>query len=511
MTSLSQFLRRAAQINAEGVATQYLNRQTTWGQTLARVARTAGFIQQQAVPKGSMVAVLAHNSDRYLEWLFAIPWAGSVVAPLNTRWSHTELDSAIEELAPQLLVVDAANYPTLAALNSDLLANTTICCFDEIEGLHPSGDECIQAAHPLADQGRKDSDLAMICYTGGTTGRAKGAMLTHEGMYTNVMQWINAVQATRQDTLLVLPPLFHAAGAGNAFAATALACRCVFIERFDIPVVLETIASAKVTNVPLVATMLDWIVNHPDISHYDLSSWNKITYGASPIPTPVLQKALQLLPQVEFFQVYGQSEGGPTISVLAHHDHVERDTRHLRSAGQVVMGSEIAILDEQGNELGVDALGEVVVRGPGVAVGYWQQEEESQKAFSNGWLRTGDAGRIDTEGYLFIEDRIKDMIISGGENVFPAQVESALRSHPAILECAVIGIPSERWGEQVHAIVRLNPEAIVTEAELDEHMQQQLAGFKCPRSYTFRTEPFPISAANKILKRELRKEYLTPT
>ena len=181
----------------------------------------------------------------------------------------------------------------------------------------------------------------------------------------------------------------------------------------------------------------------------------------------------------------------------------------LFRSGQVVMGSEIAILDEQGNELGIDAFGEVAVRGPGVAVGYWQQNEESQKAFSNGWLRTGDAGRIDSEGYLFIEDRIKDMIISGGENVSPAQVESALRSHPALLECAVIGIPSERWGEQVHAIVRVNPGATVTEAELDQHMRQQLAGFKCPRSYTFRSEPFPISAANKILKRELRKEYVT--
>ncbi len=509
MASLSQFLRRAAQINPEGVATQYLTRQTTWGQTLSRVERTAGFIQQQGVPKNSMVAILANNSDRYLEWLFAIPWAGAVAAPLNTRWSQVELDNAIEELAPRLLVVDSANYPFVAGLNHDLLTNTIIYCFDAIEGISPSGDEHIQAANPLPDQDRKDNDLAMICYTGGTTGRAKGAMLTHQGVYTNVMQWINAVQATPQDTLLVLPPLFHAAGAGNAFAAAALACRCVFIERFDIPVVLETIAAAKVTNVPLVATMLDWIVNYPDMSNYNLSSWNKITYGASPIPAPVLQKALKLLPQVEFFQVYGQSEGGPTISVLAHHKHVEPNARHLRSAGQVVMGSEIAILDEQGNQLSIDAFGEVAVKGPGVAIGYWHQEDETQKAFANGWLRTGDAGRIDAEGYLFIEDRIKDMIISGGENVFPAQVESALRSHPALLECAVIGIPSERWGEQVHAIVRVNPETKVTEAELDQHMRQQLAGFKCPRSYTFRSEPFPISAAHKILKRELRKEYVT--
>lgn len=509
MASLSQFLRRAAQINPECVATIYLNRQTTWRKTLARVERTAGFIHQQGVPKDSIIAILANNSDRYLEWLFAIPWAGAVAAPLNTRWSHAELDAAIAELSPRLLIIDAANYPTVAQLDPKNLANTFVYCFDKIKGILPSGDPHIQDSPALPDQGRKGEDLAMICYTGGTTGRAKGAMLTHQGMYTNVMQWINAVQATPQDTLLVLPPLFHAAGAGNAFAAAALACRCVFIERFDIPAVLETIAAAKVSNVPLVATMLDWIVNYPDISNYDLSSWNKITYGAAPIPTPVLQKALQLLPQVEFFQVYGQSEGGPTISVLAHRKHVEPDARHLRSAGQVVMGSEIAILDEQGNQVSVDTFGEVAVKGPGVAVGYWQQEEESQKAFSNGWLRTGDAGRIDADGYLFIEDRIKDMIISGGENVFPAQVESALRAHPALLECAVIGIPSERWGEQVHAIVRVKTDARITEAELDQHIRQQLAGFKCPRSYTFRSEPFPISAANKILKRELRKEYLT--
>lgn len=508
MTSLTQFLRRAAQVNPHGVATRYADRQTTWHETLSRVQHAAGFLCQQEVESNSMVAILSNNSDRYFEWLFAIPWAGAVVAPLNTRWSHNELNTAIEELSPRMLIVDAANHPTIAHLDRSLLSNTIIYCLDDIETLVLCGDKPIQSAKALSDQQRQGSDLAMICYTGGTTGRAKGAMLTHQGMYTNVLQWINAVQAKPQDTLLVLPPLFHAAGAGNAYAAAALACRCVFIERFDIPLVLKTIANAKVTNVPLVATMLDWIVNHPDIANYDLSSWNKITYGASPIPTSVLQKALQLLPQVEFFQVYGQSEGGPTISVLAHHKHVEPSARHLRSAGQVVTGSEIAILDAQGNELGLDTSGEVAVRGPGVAVGYWQQEEESAKAFSNGWLRTGDAGRIDVEGYLFIEDRIKDMIISGGENVFPAQVESALRSHPALLECAVIGLPSELWGEQVHAIVRVNPGEEVTEAELDQHIRQQLAGFKCPRSYTFRSEPFPISAANKILKRELRKEYL---
>lgn len=508
MTGLTQFLRRAAQVNPHGVATRYADRQTTWHETHYRVQHAAGFLCQQGVELNSMVAILANNSDRYFEWLFAIPWAGAVVAPLNTRWSHNELNTAIEELSPRMLIVDAANYANLARLDRRALRDTIVYCFDDVEALEPCGDEHIQSAKALNDQRRQGSDLAMICYTGGTTGRAKGAMLTHQGMHINVLQWINAVQAKPQDTLLVLPPLFHAAGAGNAYAAAALACECVFIERFDIPLVLQTIATANVTNVPLVATMLDWIVNHPDIHHYDLSSWNKITYGASPIPTPVLQKALQLLPHVEFFQVYGQSEGGPTISVLPHHKHVEPDTRHLRSAGQVVIGSEIAILDEHGNQLSTDTFGEVAVKGAGVALGYWQQEEESAKAFSNGWLRTGDAGRIDAEGYLFIEDRIKDMIISGGENVFPAQVESALRSHPAILECAVIGIPSKQWGEQVHAIVRVNPGATVTEAELDQHMRQQLASFKCPRSYTFRAEPFPISAANKILKRELRKDYL---
>ena len=509
MTSLTKFLRRAAQVNPHGVATRYADRQTTWHETLSRVQHAAGFLCQQGVESDSMVAILANNSDRYFEWLFAVPWAGAVVAPLNTRWSHNELNTAIEELSPRMLIVDAANYPTIAHLDRLLLRDTIIYCFDDVEALVPCGDKPIQSAKALSDQLRQGSDVAMICYTGGTTGRAKGAILTHQGMYINVLQWINAVQAKPQDTLLVLPPLFHAAGAGNAYAAAALACRCVFIERFDIPLVLQTIATAKVTNVPLVATMLDWIVNHPDIHHYDLSSWNKITYGASPIPIPVLQKAMKLLPQVEFYQVYGQSEGGPTISVLPHHKHVETDARHLRSAGQVVMGSEIAILDPQGIELEVEQFGEVAVRGPGVATGYWKQDVESANAFSNGWLRTGDGGRIDAEGYLFIEDRIKDMIISGGENVFPAQVESALRSHPALMECAVIGIPSERWGEQVHAIVRVKPDHTVGEEELDYHVRQHLAAFKCPRSYSFRIEPFPVSAANKILKRELRKEYIT--
>lgn len=508
MPGLTDFLRRAAQVNASGTASICGGMKLTWRETLDRVSKTAALLECLGVKPNDRVGVIANNSARFLEMLFAIPWCGAVVAPLNTRWSVAESSEIAIDLECAMIVTDKANLSRTLDVLSRMPYPPRILLLD---GTAPEGAVSLETAlthcPSRSDARRTGDDLAMICFTGATTGRSKGALLTHTGMYTNVLQWITAVQASPRDKLLVLPPLFHAAGSGNALAAAALACTAVFIDRFDMNLVLKTIETYGVTNIPLVATMLDWLVNHPDITKFDLSSLNKITYGASPIPIPVLEKALQVLPEVAFYQIYGQSEGGPTISVLDASDHQDLSAPQLKSAGKVVIGSEICILDPEGKPLPSGEFGEVAVKGPGVASGYWNLPEVSKQSFSDGWLRTGDGGRIDDQGYLFIEDRIKDMIISGGENVFPAQIESVLRHHPSIIECAVIGLPSIHWGEEVVAIIRMADGTRGNEAELDSLCREKLSSFKCPKRYIFRDEPLPISAANKILKRELRQQY----
>lgn len=511
MLSLTQFLERAQLVNRDGPATIYGERQRTWPQIADRVARAAGALAALGLGDNERVAILGPNSDTYLECLFSIPWAGGVAVPINTRLAAPEIVDWLEDSGAKILLVDdplvqiaqdiRERVPTvehIVYIGGGKTPNSWL----SLEGL-------IAEQQPAADAQRSGSDLFALFYTGGTTGRSKGVMITHEGLYVNILQWIAAVQVTQNDRFLVIPPMFHAAGGENSLAVAALAATAVIMPQFDVLKGLETIQRERVTKIPLVATMLDMMVNHPSIGEFDLTGVTRITYGASPISEKLLLRALEVFPHAKFFQVFGQTEGGPTVAVLPAEYHVTEGplAGKMKSAGRAVIGVDISILDEQGNPQPAGTNGEIAVRGPGVSPGYWNLPEVTAAALHNGWLRTGDAGYLDEDGFVYIADRIKDMIISGGENVYPAEVELALLRHPGIAECAVIGIPSEQWGEQVHGIVRLADGHSADEAELLAHCREHLAGYKCVRSVEFREEPFPLSATNKVLKRELRKPY----
>lgn len=511
MLSLTHFLQRAAKVNGGGTATIYGDRQRNWDEVLDRVQRTAALLRQQGVVDEQRVAILGPNSDTYLEYLFAVAWAGGVIVPINTRLAAAEIIEWIEDSGAEILVVDEPFVDTIVQLRDQIPQIREVIQLGaaEIRENHIGHEEQIAALQPVEDAGRGDDDLYALFYTGGTTGRSKGVMITHGGLYINTLGWITAVRVSMQDRFLVIPPMFHAAGGENSIAVVALAATACFIPAFDVEAALGLVEEHKLTKIPLVATMLDMMISHPNIGNYDLSSVRKITYGASPIHEDLLRRAMRALPEAEFFQVFGQTEGGPTVTVLPPEYHVSEGpmSGKLKSAGIPVIGQEITILDADGKELEPGIAGEICVRGPGVSPGYWNLPEISEAAFYRGWLRTGDAGFIDEDGFLTISDRVKDMIISGGENVYPAETERALLGHPAVAECAVIGIPSEKWGEQVHAIVRLAPDQSVEEDALIKHCRDQLAGYKCPRSIEFRSEPFPLTAAAKVLKRELRKPY----
>jgi len=510
MYSFSRSLRRAALVNPNGIATRFEGRETSWPQALEQVQRFASVLSSAGVSADVRVGILGTNSEAYFQALFAIPWAGGISVPINWRLALPEIIHCLDDAGVKVLLVDDA----FAHLVPEILANSpgieqVISIGQEKAPNTLSLQELLGSAELMQDSGRGGDDIVSLYYTGGTTGKAKGVILTHEAFLVNVLQWAFSVGVGRKDVFLIVAPLFHLVGGLNAVAAAMLgACVCI-VRKFDAGELVKEMVRSEVTKAALVPIMIDAIVACLDRQPTDLSTLRRISYGGAPMTETSLQRAIKALPHAQFYQVYGQTEGGPNISVLMPEYHVLEGelAGKLRSAGQPIIGTEIAILDEEGNELPRGEVGEICVTGLTLSPGYWNLPEVTAEAHRHGWLHTGDGGYIDDEGFIFIVDRIKDMIITGGENVYSAEVENVLSQHPAIEQCVVIGIPSERWGEQVHAVVRLREGATVSEAELLTHCRSQLAGYKCIRSVDFRTEPFPVSGANKILKREVREPY----
>jgi len=278
----------------------------------------------------------------------------------------------------------------------------------------------------------------------------------------------------------------------------------VIVPMFEPKAVLTAIETHKVTNALLVPTMIQMLVDHPDTPHHDLTSVRAILYGASPITESLLERAMKTFPQADFVQAYGMTELAPVATLLTGDDH--RTGLRLRSAGRAAAHAEVRIVDADDNEVPRGTVGEVTVRGGHVMRGYWNKQAETDEALRGGWMHTGDGAYMDDDGYIFIVDRIKDMIISGGENVYSAEVENAVAQHPAVAACAVIGVPDDEWGERVHAVVVLKPGARTTAEELREHAKTLIAGYKAPRSAEF-VDALPVSGAGKVLKRELRAPY----
>jgi long-chain acyl-CoA synthetase len=355
--------------------------------------------------------------------------------------------------------------------------------------------------------------VAGIFYTGGTTGLPKGAMLTHRNLVANAKHFLICVPYTHEDSYLHAAPMFHLADGSSTYALTWVGGRHVMIPAFDPELWLRTVAAERVTRAMLVPSMLNMVINHPDLASHDLSCLHGILYGASPMPEELLRRAMEVFAG-EWCQGYGMTEAAPLVTVLTPADHrrgaagEEPYASRLRSAGRPVVGVEAQVRREDGSPTEIGEPGEVWVRGPNIMKGYYNREQETAAALdADGWYHSGDAAYADAEGYLFIVDRLKDMIISGGENVYCTEVENAIHQHPAVLECAVFGVPDERWGERVHAAIVLKPEASVEETAIMEHCRALIAGYKLPRSFDFHTELLPKSGAGKILKRELRKPH----
>ncbi|MET0953117.1 MAG: long-chain-fatty-acid--CoA ligase [Aeromicrobium sp.] len=503
---VTHFLHSALQGAPDAAFTTFGDRTRTVAEGADRVARLAGALQALGVSPGDRVGMLALNSDRYHEFLLATPWAGAVVNPVNIRWSPAEVAYSLVDCGTDILLVDD-NYSGMVETLRTSAPNLTTVIFcgdgDAPEGML-SYEQLIAETDPVEDAHRGGDDLYGVFYTGGTTGHPKGVMLSHDNLLaSSTGSLVTTDLLGRGGTILHAAPLFHLAGIAAWSIGLLNGARNIFVPMFTPGGVIAAIAKHGVTDMLLVPTMIQMLIDSPDAEAADLTSVSHVMYGASPISQSVLTHALEVFVNARFTQAYGMTELGPVATLLSASDH--GDPRLQRAAGRPASHSEIRIVDEDDVETPRGTVGEIVVRGDHVMLGYWNKPEETAAALRGGWMHTGDGGYMDERGYIFVVDRIKDMIVTGGENVYSAEVENALARHEAVQACAVIGTPDDRWGERVHAVVVLHPGMEVTAEELRESCRAHIASYKLPRSVAF-VEALPVSGAGKILKRELRTQ-----
>ncbi len=508
---VTQSLHRLVQQYPDMPLTVFGDRQRTVRESAGRVARLAGGLQAHGIRRGERVAFLGLNSDRYLEYLYAAPWADAAVNPVNIRWSPAEIAYSLRDSGTTVLLVDdafAAALPEVRAAGVEL--STVIYCG---ERPCPAGmldyESLIAGSRPVPDARRGGNELFGIFYTGGTTGHPKGVMLSHTNVMTSALgSLVTGRFLTDRGRILHAAPLFHLAAIGAWIAGSVAGATHVLVPSFTPGGVAKAISDCQVTDVLLVPTMIRMLIDHPGTAGYDLSTLRHLIYGASPISESLLERAQKALPTTGLAQAYGMTELAPAVSLLTAADH--ENPALQRSAGQALPHVEVRVVDAHDKEVPTGEIGEVVARGDNVMLGYWNQPDETAAVIRDGWMHTGDMARMDEHGYLFIVDRLKDMIITGGENVYSAEVENALASHPAIAAVAVIGVPDERWGERVHAVAVLRPGSEADEESIREHCRALIAGYKMPRSMEFVTD-LPLSGAGKVLKRELRERYRDAT
>jgi acyl-CoA synthetase (AMP-forming)/AMP-acid ligase II len=508
---ITQGLHRALQRKPDAVAVLFAGRERSYQEFGDRVARLAGALRSLGMAPGDRVAMLALNSDLYLEYQFGVCWGGGVLNPCNTRWSAAEIIFSLQDSSSTILIVDDAFAPMAAQIVKEVGSIAHV--IHAGQGATPPGmlayETLIGAAAPIDDQCRRGDDLAGLFYTGGTTGFPKGVMLSHGNLCSSAMAGMAEGLAGFGRVYLHAAPMFHLADMAMSMMHALSGNTHAFVPGFAPEAVLASIARDRVTDVLLVPTMIQMLVDHPALQQGpDLSSLKRIYYGASPISEAVLDRAMAALPGVDFVQAYGMTELSPiaTLNHAWYHTVEGRKAGKLRSAGRATVGTEVKIVDDEGNEVARGEVGEVAVRGSNVMLGYWNNTEQTAAAIRNGWMHTGDGAYMDEDGFIFVVDRMKDMIISGGENIFSAEVENAIAGHAGVAACAVIGIPHEMWGETVHAVIVARPGATPAADDIIVHCKGLIAGYKCPRSIAF-VDQLPLSGAGKILKNKLREPF----
>ena len=503
-------LRRAKQFHGDRLAIDHEGQQFTYRQLNDSVVDSARKLRAAGVQAGDRVAVLMLNSPAYFNLYFSVPLAGALIVPLNTRWHMNEVIQTLADSGSEWVFVDE-RFAQCAQQIRDALPHMKNI-FYYAAGSCPEGLTDFRSLDKseITFQEPHEDDLVGLFYTSGTTGGPKGAMLSHRNLYSNAVHTLlPPALLPPHCKFLHAAPMFHLADVGAILGLTLIGASHSFVPTFDAEAVLQAIQRYRISNVVLVPAMINAVVNHPSFSAYDLSSLERVAYGASPMPLPLLRLAKEKL-RCEFSQGYGMTEVSPLITTLAPENHrfedSDRQFTPVKSAGQPVLGVEVRVVDDQDRDVPVGQSGEIITRGPNVMKGYWKRPEISAEVLRGGWMHTGDMGAFDEQGFLYILDRNKDMIKSGGENVYSPEVESILCGHPAILEAAVIGVPDQKWGETIRAVVALRPGTDLTETELIAWTRQRMTAFKCPTSVVF-TDSLPKGGTGKVQKSVLREQF----
>ncbi len=489
----------------DGEALRYGDRAWTWAELRERTARVSAGLRAAGLGAGGRLAVLDKNHPACLEAVYGGALAGAVTTVVNWRLAPDELVHVLGDSRAALLLVGAEHVGALNQVRERLPdLRQVIVVGGPDDGYESWLGAQVPDTSPAVPAG--PGDVVLQLYTSGTTGFPKGVMLTSDSIAAHNAAAQQVVGASPRTVALVPMPLYHVGGISYALSNLAAGARVVLMREPVPGLLLDAVEQQRVTDTFVVPALLAVLLQDPDLDRRDLSSLEHLLYGASPMPAPLMQACLARFPGV-LGQVYGMTELSGAVTYLSPADHADAaHPERLASAGRPYPGVEVRVVDPDGRSLSTGGLGELWVRSAQCAAGYWRQPEATEALLEGGWLRTGDIARLDDGGYVFLEDRLKDMIISGGENVYPAEVERVLLLHPSVGEVAVVGVPDERWGETVKACVVAAPGASLDAAELIALCREHLAAYKRPTSVDV-LEALPRNATGKVLRRELRAPY----
>ena len=516
----TDFLNIANAICPERDCIVFEGKRWTYAQMNERVNRSANALIRLGIERGDRIGLLHVNCNQQIESYFAAAKVGAIFVPLNFRAKADELSYMIANAEAKILFVGNRYLEIIKPILPQLPTVKQCISIDgKVEGMFYYEDLISSGSSDEVFCEIGDEDITILMYTAGTTGRPKGVPLRHNAFVSYVLDNVDPASPDIEERNLLTVPLYHVAGIQAMLAAIYGGRTSVLMRQFEVKEWLETIQTERATRAMLVPTMLKRVIDDPDFGKYDLSGLKVVTYGAAPMPFEVINRAIKVMPWVRFINAFGQTETASTITTLGPEDHriegtdEEREKKLKRltsSIGKPLPDVEVKIVDEEGKALPLLEVGEIIARGPRIMTGYWRDEQKtSQVITSDGWLRTGDMGWMDEEGYIYLAGRADDMIIRGGENISPEEVEDSLHSHPKIEEAAVIGVPDPEWGQEPRAIVVLKKGEVATSEEIIEYCRSRLAGFKRPRSVVF-IDALPRNPMGKVLRKKLREEYGQP-
>jgi acyl-CoA synthetase (AMP-forming)/AMP-acid ligase II len=507
--SLGDVIRRNARLFPEKIAYMSDSQSITFSQFDERINRLYGYLRKKGLRKGDRVAVLSYTRPEYMEVFGVAEKSGLITVPVNWRLKGEELAYQFSDSGATVLIVQAPFLGAVKEIRDRIPVCHYICIGDKPEGME-NYEEVLAGNEPVEpDDHIRDDDVVYIIYTSGTTGVPNGAMITHRGQRECSRSMAIEVGIRRVEKHLEGMTLFHIGPRSFLFPIFHRGCTNYLVERFDAETFMEIIERERITTTELVPTQIAMMLDLPDQEKYDTSSLNTVFYAGMPMPVAVLKRGIERFGRV-FVQGFGQTETGPLITCFCREYHNpdgdERDLKRLGSCGQPAIDVEVRIVDEADVEVGRNEVGEILAKHAWTMKGYWNKPDLTARTMQDGWVRTGDMGYMDEDGFLYIVDRKKDMIISGGENIYPREIEEVLYDHPAVREAAVIGVPSEKWGEDVKAVVALKSGFKATEEEIIDFCKDRLAGYKKPKSIDFMDE-LPKTGSGKIYKRPLKQKY----